>query len=91
MSENYEFPDAADVPKIKATGEQQFEKKNLFIKYDADDWDDPEDAIEVINTINYLFGTDVQVTVMDDKIEFMTQEQTVEVVEKLIEALPNDE
>jgi len=77
MSEHYEFPDEEDVPTITTTDKNLFERnnKNLFIKYDPDEWEDPQDAARAINVINYLFGTEVQVTVMNDKIEFMSEEK----------------
>jgi len=73
MSE-YNFPDREAVPSIEHEPDDPFtsqETKKLFIKYHPEEWNDPEDAVEAIETINYLFGSDVQIVVIDQKIEFM--------------------
>lgn len=86
MSEHYEFPDAEDVPQIVTTTDEPYEqpeKKTLFIKYREDEWEDEETATRVIETINWLFGTDVQIAVVPEAIEFLLQEDVEEMLREV--------
>ena len=76
---NYNFPERSDVPTIEydpgrvTFGER--EQKTLFIQYDADEWDYESDLTQTVQTINALFGTDVQVALIDDSIEFLDPDE----------------
>lgn len=75
MSETYEFPDEEDVPTIK-TKRDDFEfpeTKTLFLKYDDAEWSE-ENITETAQTINCLFGTDVQIALLSDSLEFLTKD-----------------
>lgn len=86
MSETYDFPDSEDIPQIKTTTDEPFERpepKNLFITYNADEWNHQEDVKGVLETINALFGTDVQIAILPDDFELLNGDDVEEMLEKM--------
>lgn len=86
MSETYDFPDSEDVPQIVTTTDEPFtqpESKHLFIRYNPDEWDSEEDAHRVLETINFLFGRDVQIAVLPNDFELLNTEEVEEMLEKM--------
>jgi hypothetical protein len=87
MSETYDFPDSEDIPKIQTTTEEPFtrpESKRLFIQYDSDEWESEEDANRVIETINWLFGSDVQIAVLPKDFDLLSDDEVEQMVEDVI-------
>jgi len=88
MGETYEFPDAEDIPKITVSSDEPYtkpEQKRLFIQYDSDEWESEEDAIKVIERINCLFGTDVQLAVIPKDFDLLTDEEVETFVKEAID------
>jgi hypothetical protein len=86
MSETYKFPDAEDIPKIKTTTDEPFElpeSKNLFITYDSDEWESKSDVENVLQTINALFGTDVQIAILPDDFDLLTKDDVEDMLSEL--------
>lgn len=78
MSETYDFPDAGDIPQIKTATDEPFtrpEQKRLFIQYDADEWESEADVENVLETINYLFGPEVQVAILPDDYDLLDESE----------------
>lgn len=86
MSETYEFPDAEDIPQIRATADEPFEKpetKNLFISYDEEKWPSDGSLEESIELINQLFGQNVQVACVPQSLEFLGKQEIEELLQTL--------
>lgn len=83
---NFDFPDTEEIPTIEYDPEDPFEfpeTKNLFIKYDPAEWEYESDFVETAKTINHLFGSEVQVVVLNEKLEFMSREEVRDLFEDL--------
>jgi hypothetical protein len=81
----YNFPDREEMSTIEHDPDDPFESqgaKTLFIKYDPEEWSHPQDAVEAVETINCLFGRDVQVVAVDQKIEFMDPDELRELLDE---------
>ena len=77
MSETYDIPDDTDIPKIKTNTEEPFtkpEKKHLFLTYNSDEWKSKSDIDGIVNAINSLFGTEVQVTIMPSDFDLLSKD-----------------
>lgn len=86
MSETYDFPDSEDIPQIKTTTDEPYERpesKRLFITYNADEWESEEDVRGVLETINHLFGTEVQIAILPDDFELLNGDDVKELLEEL--------
>lgn len=78
MSETYDFPDSADIPQIVTSTDDPYEQpesKRLFIQYDSDEWESERDATKTIETINWLFGSDVQIVVLPKDFDLLSQDE----------------
>ena len=87
MSETYEMPEAEDIPQIRTETDEPFtrpEPKRLFIQYDSDEWESEEDAKRVIETINWLFGTDVQIAVLPKDFDLLSDDEVEQMMEDII-------
>lgn len=90
MSETYDFPDSEDIPQIETTTDEPFtrpESKSLFIQYDPDEWETEEDAVRVIETINSLFLTETQITIIPEDFDLLSRDD----VEELLADVANGE
>lgn len=76
----YEFPDEEDIPKIRATGGTVYERKQLFVQYRPDEWDDQETAERFIETFNWMLGPEIQVCVVPDRLETLTEDEVRDVL-----------
>jgi hypothetical protein len=86
MSETYEFPDSEDIPKIRTTTDEPFERpemKNLFITYDSDKWESKDDFEDVLQTINALFGRDVQIAILPDDFDLLSKADVEDLLSEL--------
>lgn len=85
---NYTFPDPADVPTIRYDPDDPFDKpetKTLFVQYDSDEWEHRDDMEGILQTINWLFGTDVQIALLDERIDFLTESEVRDLLTDLLE------
>lgn len=82
---DYIFPDEDEVPKIRTDrSDYEFpETKTLFITYDSDEWDHPDDVANVLETINHLFDTGVQVVALPEDFDLLNKEEVRGVMESL--------
>lgn len=74
------------MPRIQVDEEEPYEKpepKRLFIQYDSDEWESEEDAQRVLDTINWLFGTDVQIAVIPKDFDLLSAFEVEEMLEEL--------
>lgn len=88
MTETYDFPDSEDIPKIQTTTEEKYdrpESKRLFIQYNSDEWESEEDAIDVLQTINSLFGTEVQVAIIPKDFDLLSNDEVEQLVEDVLD------
>lgn len=88
MSDTYNYPDEEDVPTITTNrSDYEFpETKTLFITYREDEWDEV-DIERTLETINFLFGTEVQIAMVPESIELLDSDDARELVDELSESL----
>jgi hypothetical protein len=85
MSETYDYPDTEDVPQITTATSGPFEQpetKHLFITYDTDEWESERQVEETLKVINSLFGTDVQIAILPNDYDLLSESDVREMLEK---------
>lgn len=86
MTETYDLPDAEEIPQIRTETDEPFtrpEPKNLFMTYNSDGWESAEDALRVIETINHLFATEVQIAVLPDDFDLLSKDDVEGLLEEM--------
>jgi len=93
MSETYDFPSASEIPTIDVSVDEDTfrpEQKHLFVSYNPDQWEDEKDAHRMVETLNYLFGSEIQVIIVDDDFEFLTKDDVKEMIGMMEDMIDDD-
>jgi len=88
MSETYDYPDSDDIPTITTAMGDSFEQpetKHLFITYDSDEWESESQIEDTLGVINSLFGTGVQIAIVPNDYDLLSESDVREMLEEVNE------